>query len=363
MIDVYLIAAGGTGGHFYPGIALGKALMEKGNNVIFIIKQGSPNIKYMDDNELSFQEIDFVSMPRNKNIKTWFNFFIKFIKSLKQMRQLIKLTAPKCCIGMGGYISFPLVFMAHFMGYKTAIHDSNSRIGLANRICAKFSDLVFLGLPVDKVSKKAILVGTPIRKEFNRKLTEEEKIYWEMETNFGINFLIFGGSQGAKKLNYAAAETFKKLLPQSNGRLNVFHVTGTRDFEEIKKIYGDTHNLTLLPYAEDIYSLMKAAHVIIARSGASSLAEICALKKPSILVPFPYAADNHQYFNAKLFQDAGISFLIEESENLEQDLYNTVKRLLSEPEHLQKMRASYNNLTLPDPLQAAEKMIAKLEGK
>ncbi len=363
MENVYLIAAGGTGGHFYPGIALGKALLERGKDVIFVIKQSSPNVKYMDDNELSFQEIDFVSMPRNQDIKAWWNFIKKFFKTLKQMRQLIKLTKPKYCIGMGGYISFPLIFMAHLMGCKTAIHDSNSRIGLANRICAKFSDLIFLGLPVDKVAKEAILVGTPIRDEFHTQLSEEEKIYWEMETNFGINFLVFGGSQGAKKLNYAAAETFKKLLPKSNGRLNVFHVTGTRDFEEIKKIYGDIPHLTLLPYAEDIYSLMKAAHVIIARSGASSLAEICALKKPSILVPFPYAADNHQYYNAKIFKDAGLSFLIEESDNLQEDLFNTVKKLLSEPEHLQKMRASYKNLTLPDPLQAAEKMVNILENK
>lgn len=356
MENLYLIAAGGTGGHFYPGIALGKALIEKGKSVIFVIKQGSPNIKYLDEQELSFQEIDFVSMPRNKNIKAWFNFIIKFFKTLKQMRQLIKLTEPKWCIGMGGYISFPLIFTAHLMGYKTAIHDSNSRMGLANKICAKFADLVFLGLPVDKAPKNAILVGTPIREEFHTKLTEEEKIYWEMETGFGINLLIFGGSQGAKKLNYAAAEASKKLLAKANERLNIFHITGTRDYEEIKQIYGNTPHLTLLPYAEDIYSLMKAVHIVISRSGASSLAEICALKKPSILVPFPYAADNHQYYNAKLFQDAGLSFLIEESDNLEQDLFNAVKKLLSEPKHLQKMRASYNNLTLPDPLQAAEKM-------
>ena len=257
MENIYLIAAGGTGGHFYPGIALGKTLLAKGESVIFIIKQGSPNIKYLDDNELSFQEIDFVSMPRNKNIKAWFNFIIKFFKTLNQMRQLLKLTKPKWCIGMGGYISFPLVFVAHFMGYKTAIHDSNSRMGLANKVCAKFADLIFLGLPIDKTSKKGILVGTPIREEFHKELSEEEKIYWEMETGFGINLLIFGGSQGARKLNYAAAEASKKLLAQANGRLNVFHITGTRDYEEIKKVYGKTEHLTLLPYAEDIYHINK----------------------------------------------------------------------------------------------------------
>ena len=363
MENLYLIAAGGTGGHFYPGIALGKALIEKGKSVIFVIKEGSPNIQYLDDNELSFQEIDFVSMPRNKNIKAWFNFIKKFFKTLKQMRDLIKLTEPKCCIGMGGYISFPLIFVAHFMGCKTAIHDSNSRMGLANKICAKFADIVFLGLPLEKMPKKAILAGTPIREEFHKELSEEEKIFWEMETNFGINLLIFGGSQGAKKLNYAAAAAAKKLLALSKGRLHIFHITGTRDFEEIKKVYGATQNVKLLPYAEDIYSLMKAVHIIISRSGASSLAEICALKKPSILVPFPYAADNHQYYNAKLFKDAGLSLLIEESDNLEADLFNAVKKLLSEPGHLQSMRASFNNLILPDPLQAAENMCEILERK
>ena len=363
MENLYLIAAGGTGGHFYPGIALGKALLEKGKSVIFIIKKDSPNIKYLDDNELSFQEIDFVPMPRSKNIKEWLNFLKKFFKTLKQMRQLIKITEPKWCIGMGGYISFPLIFMARLMHCKTAIHDSNSRMGLANKICAKFADLIFLGLPMEEMPANAVLVGTPIREEFSANLTEEEKIYWEMETDFGINLLIFGGSQGAKKLNHAAAMACKKLIGISSVNLNVFHITGTRDYEEIKTIYGDTPRLTLLPYAEDIHSLMKAVHIIIARSGASSLAEICALKKPSILVPFPYAADNHQYFNAKLFKDAGLAFLIQESDNLEQDLFNAVKKLLSEPEHLQKMRASYTNVTLPDPLQAAEKMVNILEEK
>ena len=361
MGDTYLIAAGGTGGHFYPGLALGKTLIEKDNNVIFVIKKGSPNIKYLDEQELSYQEIDFVSMPRNLNFKKWMNFISKFLQSIKQMRELIKLTEPKYCIGMGGYISFPLVFAAHFMGYKTAVHDSNSRLGLANKICGKFVDIVFLGLPLKCTPKNAVLVGTPIREEFHKNLTQAEKIYWEAQSDFGINLLIFGGSQGARKLNFAAAEAAKKLVTATQGRLHIFHITGTRDFGEIKQVYGNAKNIEIYPYVEDIYSLMKASHIIIARSGASSLAEICALQKPAILVPFPYAADNHQYYNAKLFKDAGLSMLIEESDNLEQDIFNSVKQLLSDPKYLDNMRKSYNKLTLPDPLQAAEKMCKKLE--
>lgn len=361
MEQLYIIAAGGTGGHFYPGLALGKSLLEKDKNVIFVIKKGSPNIKYLDERELCYQEIDFVSMPRSINIFKWFSFLCKFIQTLNQMRKLLKLTEPKCCIGMGGYISFPLIFVAHFMGYKTAIHDSNSRLGLANKICAKFADFVFLGLPIDKAPKNAVLVGTPIREEFHAKASQEEKIYWEMEGDFGINILIFGGSQGAKKLNFASAEAAKRLIAASNGRLHVFHISGTRDFEEIKQVYGQAPNVNLLSYAEDIYSLMKAAHIIIARSGASSLAEIFALQKPSILVPFPYAADNHQYYNAKLFEDAGLCILLQESNKLEKDIFNAIKKLLSDPKVLRNMTANYAKSTLPDPLQAAEKMVKTLE--
>lgn len=363
MEQLYLIAAGGTGGHFYPGLALGKSLIEKDKNVIFVIKKGSPNIKYLDEQELCYQEIDFVSMPRGFNIKKWLSFVYKFLKTLNQMRELLKLTEPKCCIGMGGYISFPLIFVAHFMGYKTAIHDSNSRLGLANKVCAKFADFVFLGLPINNPPKNAVLVGTPIREEFHANISQEEQVYWEMETGFGTNILIFGGSQGAKKLNLASAQAAKRLVNSFKGNLHIFHITGTRDFEEIKKLYGQTPNVEILPYAEDIYSLMKTARIIIARSGASSLAEIFALKKPSILVPFPYAADNHQYYNAKLFEDAGVSLLIEESNNLQYDILTAIETLLSAPEILRDMTANYAKSTLPDPLQAAEKMVQVLERK
>lgn len=360
MHGTYLIAAGGTGGHFYPGVALGRELLDRDENVIFIVKKGSPNIAYLDAQEMCYQEIDFVCMPRGKNIFKWFPFAIKFIKTFLQMRKLIKELNPKYCIGMGGYVSFPLIFAAHVLGYKTAVHDSNSKLGLANKVCAKFVDIFFLGLPVEDAPKNAILVGTPIRSEFQETSSDEEKVFWQFATDFGINLLIFGGSQGARKLNFAAATAAKDLISASN-RLHIFHITGTRDFDEIKNIYGKIDNVELIPYTEDIYSLMKASHLIIARSGASSLAEICCLQKPSILVPFPYAAENHQYYNAKILQDFGVSMLIEESEFLSQDLFNAVKKLLSEPKAIKRMQENFLRLTLPNPLNAAKRMVDILQ--
>lgn len=365
MENVIMIAAGGTGGHFYPGFALGKKLIERGHDVVFVIKEGSPSAAILNASDIPYQELDFVSMPRGKNIINWFRFFTKLITSLFTMRDLINSYKPKACIGMGGYISFPLVFTAHFMGIKTAVHDSNAKIGLANRICAKFADVFLLGLPTEDKIEKAVLVGTPVREEFRLKESQEEQNYWTLATDFSINVLIFGGSQGAKRLNYAAAATAMDLLRRTK-RIHFLHITGTRDFDEIKDIYGDTPNIDIISYADDIYALMKTAHFIISRAGASSLAEIICLKKPSILIPFPAAADNHQYYNAKILVDKGCAIMLKETDTLSEDITAVIKKLLSSPQAIKSMAANFNNSKLPDPLDAAsyaadiiERMIRK----
>jgi UDP-N-acetylglucosamine--N-acetylmuramyl-(pentapeptide) pyrophosphoryl-undecaprenol N-acetylglucosamine transferase len=276
------------------------------------------------------------------------------------MRGVIKDYKPVVCIGMGGYISFPLIFTAHFMGIKTVVHDSNAKIGFANRVCAKFADLFLLGLPTEDKIENAVLTGTPVREEFLLKESVEEQNYWRFATDFGINILIFGGSQGARNLNLAAAKTAKDLL-QKTQRLHFLHITGARDYAEIKALYGDNPNIEVIKYAEDIYSLMKAAQFIIARAGASSLAEIICLKKPSILVPYPYASDNHQFYNAKILADKGGAVLIEESPNLARDLTEVIKKMLASPGAIKTMSANFDNCRLPDPLEAAEYSAALIE--
>lgn len=352
MENVFMIAAGGTGGHFYPGFALGKELAERGRDVVFIIKRGSPNAKLLEENELLYQEMDFVAMPRSKNPIKWFGFLWKLILSVLDMRRLIQSYKPVVCIGMGGYISFPLIFTAHFMGIKTAVHDSNSVIGLANKVCSKFTDMFLLGLPIKQKIKNSYLVGTPIREEFRLKASVEEQNYWSFVTDFSINVLIFGGSGGATSLNMAAAQTAKSLLSKTQ-RLHFLHITGLRDYEEIKNFYGNTEHVEIIPYAEDIHALMKTSNIIIARAGASSLAEIYSMAKPAIIVPFPYASGDHQYYNAKIFADKGCIKLIKDSPNLAPELETQLRALLSSPKDMKAMSANYADLGLPSPLKAA----------
>lgn len=346
MAKLFMIAAGGTGGHFYPGFVLGRELSARGQKVLFVIKTGSPNAKLLSSNNLPYFEMDFVSMPRSKNPVKWLQFIKKLLSSIKQIRALIKKEKPAVCIGMGGYISFPVVFTAHYSGVKTAVHDSNTVIGLANKICAKFTDKFLLGLPVREQIKNSVLAGTPVRQAFAGPFNNIRR------QKGVLNVLIFGGSGGAKALNMAAAKTVKEIV-KTNSNILFTHITGLRDYEEIKAFYGDTPQLNLLSYAENMPELMAQADILISRAGASSLAEIYSMAKPSIAVPFPYAAGDHQYYNAKIFADKGCLKLIRENPNLTQDLTAALTGLINTPSLLKEMADNFKKVDLPNPLTAA----------
>lgn len=352
MDKVFMIAAGGTGGHFYPGYALAKELILRGQDVVFIIGRGAPATAVLRADKIPFREIDFVGMPRNINVFKWSEFIFKLFTSLWSVRKALREYRPLVCVGMGGYISFPLIFMARMMHIKTAIHDSNTRVGFANRLLSKFTDIVMLGLPVNKKIRNAILTGTPIREDFKKRLSPEEQAYWRFTANFGENILIFGGSQGAYRLNMAAAKMVKEMYIV-NHKLFFIHVSGKRDFQELKDFYGDMDNVKLIDYAEDIYALMKTSQLIIARSGASSLAEVASLQKPAILVPYPYAADNHQYYNARLLSLKGCAVLIKDNKRLDVNLTAAVKDLVLNPAKLKEMSDCYASQPIPSPLEAA----------
>lgn len=215
-------------------------------------------------------------------------------------------------------------------------------------------------MPVKEKIKNAQLVGTPIREDFNKKSSLEDTNYWNIITDFAVDILIFGGSGGAKALNIAAAQTVKDLVSKTQ-KIHFLHITGLRDYEEIKALYGDTPHVEIISYAEDMHALMKASHIIISRAGASSLAEIYYMAKPAIIIPFPYASGNHQYYNARIFADKGCVKLIEQSPSLAEDLDNTLREMLGNPKLLKEMTANFKNLDLPNPLKAAAKIASIAE--
>lgn len=345
----FLIASGGTGGHFYPGFALGQALHRQGRHVLFVVRKNDPAAKTLAANGLSYTELDLhTGLPRSLNPMRHVAFFKQLITSLQQTRQLLKTFQPDVTLGMGGYVSFPLIFCSHFMGVKTAVHESNALWGLANKVCGYFCDLRLMGLPMQHTFNNAVLTSTPIRPEFAQEV-DRTAVLSGLGLHPAPTVLVMGGSQGAKGLNEALPQVIKNC-PQ----WQFIHVTGTRWYDAQVQAYAGLTNVKTLAYSEEIYKLMKTADLMICRSGASTLAEIIACELPAILVPFPHAAANHQYYNAKVLADNGCAKIVLESPQLAAQLQSALARLGPEP--LAKMRGKYHRLPIPSPLDAGQQI-------
>lgn len=342
----FIIASGGTGGHFYPGFALGKALKQRGCVVLFIVRKNDPAAAILKAAHLKYREIDFMGLPRSINPLRHIRFTGKLLKSLRQTREIIRKFRPHAVLGTGGYISFPLIFTAHFMGIKTAVHDSNARLGLANKICGKFADLFMLGLPIDKKLKNAKLVSTPIRPEFADP-TDRNEIFSNLQLDpTRRTVLVVGGSQGAKHLNAAVAQ-----LAKTATTWQFIHITGERWYQDVKNLHGDNPRVVVLPYSHEIYALMQVVDAAICRSGASTIAELIYCQLPTIFVPFPHAAANHQYYNAKILEKAGAALIVTDDDQLSQTLPKAFNQL--DKRKLSLMRYAYLRLRLPNPINAA----------
>lgn len=354
----FLIASGGTGGHFYPGFALGEEFKRQGCEVLFVVRKDDPAAKVLSAHGLSYKEIDFMGFPRSVNPVRHVKFVCKLVKSLLQTRQILRVFRPDVAIGTGGYISFPLIFMAHFMGVKTAVHDSNACLGLANKVCGKFADLFMLGLPTTEKVKNGVLTSTPVRVEFGLPANRATQLQALKLDPAKPTVLVVGGSQGAKDLNNAVVACAKVF---SNWQF--IHITGERWFEIVRGLYAGLSNAAVLPYSHEIYTLMKAVDLIICRSGASTLAELVCCKLPAVLVPFPHAAANHQYYNAKIFAEAGCAQIVLDDDQLPTRLSSVFKGLTQGQvgAKLAAMRAGYDKLALPNPLTAAQTIADKLK--
>lgn len=345
----FLIASGGTGGHFYPGFALGKALHEQGHHVLFVVRKNDPAAKTLADNSLNYTELDLhTGLPRSVSPARHWAFIKQLITSLKQTRALIKNFQPDVTLGMGGYVSFPLIFCSHLMGVKTAVHESNALWGLANKVCGYFCDLRLMGLPMQHTFKNAVLTSTPVRPEFAQAV-ESGVVLSELGLYPAPTVLVMGGSQGAKGLNEALPQVIKNC-PQ----WQFIHVTGTRWYDVQVQAYAGLTNVKTLAYSEQIYKLMKTADLIICRSGASTLAEIIACELPAILVPYPHAAANHQYYNTKVLADAGCAQIVLENPHLAEQLQHALAQL--GPDELARMRGKYRRLHIPNPLDATKRI-------
>jgi UDP-N-acetylglucosamine--N-acetylmuramyl-(pentapeptide) pyrophosphoryl-undecaprenol N-acetylglucosamine transferase len=342
-----LIACGGTGGHLFPGIAVGEALRARGHEVLLLISEkqvdADASAKY---GHLRFETVAAVAKPRwcSPRILT---FLWKTWESIRRCRKILSEFEADAVLGMGGFTSLPPVFAGHRLGLKTFIHDSNARPGRANVLTRRFCSQVFLGFEAAKsffADRETVITGTPVRPELSDLPSREQAA-----THFGLDpnlttILVTGGSQGARHLNELCAQASDLIAPGTQ----ILHIAGALDFQRVSELAHARSGLKVLGFCDQMPSAYALADLVIARAGASSLAEIALAGLPSILVPYPHAADDHQTRNAEIFAAAGAGKLAQESDLDAEKLAALATAILQDLPTYKRMAIAACTLAMPD---------------
>jgi UDP-N-acetylglucosamine--N-acetylmuramyl-(pentapeptide) pyrophosphoryl-undecaprenol N-acetylglucosamine transferase len=327
------IACGGTGGHLFPGIAVAEELKKRGCKIALLI---SP--KEIDQQAVkSATGFEIFTLPavglQNRN---YFSFALSFWKSFRAARNIFKKQKPDAVLAMGGFTSAPPILAARKFCAKTFLHESNTIPGRANRFLAKFVDEAFVGFPETESRlrvKKISITGTPVRPQFSVGRDSVEPKLSQCRTALGLDLnlptvLVVGGSQGASGLNQMILSALP-LLAEKNWQW--LHLTGANDFKKVKAAYAAKNLKAIVkPFLAEMDLALGAATACVSRSGASSLVEIAAMRLPSLLVPFPAAADNHQFFNAQAFKKTGAAKLLEQKDSAPEKVTEILTELVED---------------------------------
>ncbi len=352
-----LFAGGGTGGHLFPGIALAEEFqrLEPEVNIVFAgTRRGLearvlPEIGY----PLVFLEVQgLVGVRGLKRIKALANFPKAFIQALI----LLVRYRPALVVGLGGYASAPVLLAAMVAGLPWVLQEQNAYPGLVNRVLAPFAGAVFIAFNKARESLKSRKIydfGNPLRLRLQEQDTtdatelREDKVALDNpESEF--NILIVGGSQGARVLNRRVPEALAILVSRYPD-LRVVHQSGNADLETVKKAYAEINcQAEVTPFIENIGDCYRAADLVICRAGALTLAELAELGKAAILVPFPFAAHDHQVFNARAFVEKGAAVMQVESELTAAGLSDEIESLITQPERREKMAQAAAELARPE---------------
>ncbi len=306
-----LIMAGGTGGHVYPALAIADYLHNSGIHLLWLGSNAGLESRLVPDRGYSLITMQ-VSGLRGKGIVRWlsapFTLFTAVIRALRILRSI----KPAAVLGMGGFVSGPGGIAAWCLRIPLCIHEQNAICGLTNRILAHLADRVMAAFPgVFPDQLPLSVTGNPVRTEILAISPPEERL--KNKSTESLNILILGGSQGARTLNRLVPETLSKL--PTSMTLNIRHQAGPRLYEETAGFYrGNNNRAEILPYIEDMADAYAWSDLVICRAGALTIAELTMAGVAAILIPFPYAVDDHQTANARYMVDAGAAICIQESD-------------------------------------------------
>jgi UDP-N-acetylglucosamine--N-acetylmuramyl-(pentapeptide) pyrophosphoryl-undecaprenol N-acetylglucosamine transferase len=353
-----LIAAGGTGGHIYPGIAVAKEIMRRDPSSVvrFVGTARGLETRLVPNAGFELSIIESAGL-KNVSLMAWVRGSLLLPKSIFAARRVIRDFHPEIVIGAGGYVSGPVLLAASLMRLPTLVMDSNALPGWTNRVLARFVDkaTVSFAEALPYFRGKGVLTGNPVRSEFF-------EIPARHRDGGHISLLVFGGSQGARAINEAMIAALPELESEKD-LLRVTHQTGAADFENVRRDYqaaGWQDNVDVRPYIDDMVNEFARADLIISRAGATTSAELVAAGKAAIMVPFPLAADDHQRKNAEALQAGGAARMILQQELSGGRLADEIKSLLAAPEQIDRMEIASRRLARRDAATATVDLMAEL---
>ncbi len=344
-----LIAGGGTGGHVFPAIALAEEFLKRaeGNQVLFVGTERGLESKILPSLGYRLATINVTGL-KGKGLWSGLGALKRIPGSMAQSRSIIKEFEPNVVLGVGGYASGPTVLAAQLMGVPTAITEQNATPGMANTILGRFVNRIFVSFEETKVwfpIRRVLFTGNPVRSGFLRSVRQDRA------GDEPFRVLIFGGSQGASAINHAVMAALP-YLADLKGSISIIHQTGTAELEEVTRAYRDQGmDAEILPFIDDMSAAYEKADLLVCRAGATSIAEITAMGKAALLIPFPHAAGDHQVLNGRALVKQGAAEMLEQKDCTGELLALHIGDLYRDPDRVNAMEAASKAMGNPDAAQ------------
>ena len=361
----FFITGGGTGGHIYPALAVADELSKSGAKIYYVGNKRNMEFELASKKGYKFLHVSISGMPRKLNFKI-FIWGIKLIKAIMRSIRYIKKYSPDVVFATGGYVSAPMIFACRITKTPYIMHDCDAMPGLVTRKLSRKAKYVTLAF--DKAqkfipNKRTVITGNPIREQFKTITQDEARKELGLENK--LTLCIMGGSQGAKSINNTIVELLKELSQEKD--LQIIFQTGKKNYDDVIErlklfypAFEQDKNLIIQPYFDNMISVLKAGDIVISRAGSLSLSEICASDVAPILIPYPYAAANHQRVNAKYMLESGACIYIEDAELEPNKLREILFELIDNPVKVSYLKQNASHLAKFDAAEIITGLIINI---